>query len=199
MSAVNSLAYRRHELEIVEGRAPEKYLRLLPHITGRRILEIGAAEGVLSLLLADRDPDAAVTALELHPDRHFAALKLQMQWHTLGRRVSGCTMVCGDIRDRLDLLEGVDTLVAVRTIYHLLDSINDVFRAIAACVPNVVLCGNPNRARWSAEAPGSAKVDALGPYNFYAGVPGMVRVLETAGYTIDTIVHEGDPIVTGHR
>lgn len=193
-----SLAYRKNTAAIVDGRPPEKYLRLLPYITGKNILEIGAAEGVLSLLLADRDPAAYVTALELRPERHIEALALQSRWHRLGRRVGRCQMVCGDIRDHLDLLTGIDTLVAVRTIYHLRESIDDVFEIVAARkVPRVVLVGNPNRARWpDANSP---KLEALGMFNRYAGVPGMRELLERSGYTIDTVVTEGDPIVTGHR
>lgn len=185
-----SLAYRKNEAAIQAGRVPEKYLRLLPYITGRHILEIGAAEGVLSLLIADRDPSAHVTALEMSVDRRAAALALQVRWRALGLRVNGCTMVGGDIRERLDLLDGVDTLVAIRTIYHLRESIDDVFEAAAVYgVGRIVLGGNPNRARRA----GSTDFD------YYAGVDGMRAVLERAGYTVDQVVTEGDPIVTGHR
>lgn len=194
---VGSLAYRRNESEIVKGHVPEKYLRLLPYITGQRILEIGAAEGVQSLLVADRNPSAHVTALELHQERHAQALALQARWRLLGRHVDGCHMVCGDIRDRLDLLEGVDTVVAIRTIYHLGDAIDDVLAAVfGAGVANVVLVGNPNRAKWPNSTP---KARDIGAFNRYAGVPGMRDVLERAGFTVGTVVAEGDPIVTGHR
>lgn len=194
---VGSLAYRRNTDAIWRGRVPEKYRRILPHVTGTRILEIGAAEGVQSLLIADRDPSAEVTALEMRPERHTAALVLQARWRELGRRVDGCTMVCGDITDRLDLLEGVDTVVAVRTIYHLRAAIESVFLCIGAHASNVVLVGNPNRARWAAA--GHVVANDLGPFNYYASVDGMINVLEFAGYTIGTVVTEGDPIVTGHR
>jgi hypothetical protein len=191
-----SFAYRVHEDAIWHARPPQKYLRLLPYITGRRILEIGAAEGVLSLLLADRDPTAEITALERHRDRHAAALALQARWKALGKRVDGCAMVHGDIRDRYDLLDGVETFVAIRTIYHLEATVPEVFAAVAAKVPTVVLCGNPNRAQWPHSSSSTAK---LGQWNLYAGVQGMSEALMAAGYTIGTVVHEGDPIVTGHR
>lgn len=193
-----SLAYRKNTEAIWNGQAQEKYLRLLPYITGRRILEIGAAEGVLSLLIADRDPSAQVTALELHPERYASAVALQIRWRALDKRVDGCQMICGDICQRLDLLEGIDTLVASRTIYHLGDAVRDVFAAASAAgVSLIVLAGNPNRAKWPESR--SAKTDETGAFNRFAGVPGMRELLEGAGYTIGAVVTEGDPIVTGHR
>lgn len=196
--ATGSLAYRRNVAAIQDGKPPEKYLRLLPYITGRRILEIGAAEGVLSLLLADRDEAASVIAVEQSPERHAEALALQRRWWLdLGRRVSRCTMVCGDIRQRYDLFDGVETVVAIRTIYHLREAIPDVFAAMAAAgVSSVVLCGNSNRAKWPNSTPKAAE---LGEWNRYAGVGGMGEALIAAGYRIDTVVREGDPIVTGRR
>jgi SAM-dependent methyltransferase len=190
-SARGSLSYRKNEAAIRDGRVPEKYLRLLPYITGRTILEIGAAEGVLSLLLAERGH--VVTALEMQASRHAAAVDLQARWRGKGRRVDGCTMVCGDIRDNLHLLAGVDTVVAIRTIYHFGDAIGGVFDAMyASGVASVVLAGNPNRAR-------RALIGIGDTFDFLAGVNGMSLVLTTAGYTLGDIVREGDPIVTGHR
>lgn len=194
-----SLAYRTHAAAIWNGTAPEKYRRLLPYIHGRRILELGAAEGVLALLLADRDPAATVTALELRHERHADALALQARWRKLGRHVEACTMIRGDIIDRLDLLQGVETVVAVRAMYYWRESIPAVFAAMAtAGVSSVVLCGNGNRALRYAEAHGDPG-DNLGPFNRYAAVEGMTEALVTAGYTIGTVATEGDPIVTGHR
>ncbi len=193
-----SLSYRKNTDAIWRGDVPDKYLRLLPHITGRHILEMGAAEGVLSLLLADRDPAAHVVALEQSQERHEAALALKAQWLKLGRRVERCDMVQGDIRGCSSFFYGVDTFVAVRAIYHLRDSVDIVFHAVSRRVPNVVLCGNPNRARRHAAGQAETK-DNLGDYNYYAGVDGMKDLLERHGYTIGAVVSEGDPIVTGHR
>lgn len=193
-----SLAYRKHAEAIRGGQVPDKYSRLLPFIRGRNILEIGAAEGVLSLLMSDRDPQARVTALELRPERHEAACDLQRRWIELGRQVDGCTMVCGNISDRLDLLEGVDTLVAIRTIYHLREQIDPVLAAARKHVQTVVLGGNPNRARRYALDTDEAS-DTLGAFNFYAGAVGMRTALQRAGFTIERVVEQGDPIVVGTR
>lgn len=192
--STGSLAYRQNAAAIWDGHVPEKYTRLLPYITGSRIMEIGAAEGVLALLVADRDPTAQITALELRPDRHADAMALQARWRTLGKRVDGCTMVCGDVRERI--LGNLDTVVAVRSIYYLKESIAAVFAAVSGCgVRKVVLSGNANRARRFAQG----TQDNLGAFNFYASVEGMTQVLARAGYRIGVVIREGDPIVTGTR
>ena len=66
-----SLAFRKNEAAIFRGDVPQKYLRLLPFIQGNKILEIGSAEGVLSLLLAKQGKE--VIALERDEGRHLAA------------------------------------------------------------------------------------------------------------------------------
>lgn len=191
-----SLAYRKNRADIWNGKLPEKYRRILPFITGKRILEIGAAEGVLALAKADQDPSAQVLALEMSHDRHLSALLLQERWRSLCKHVGGCSMLLGDIRNQLDLLEGVETLVAVRTIYHLGEHIDPVFQVAAQHVSRVVLCGNPNRAKWPDSSPKAAE---QGDFNLYAGVPGMRAVLERHGFTVAQVVSEGDPIVIGCR
>lgn len=184
-----SLAFRKNEAAIFRGDVPEKYLRLLPHIPRSRILEIGSAEGVLALLLAKRGDE--VVALERSPERHEAAQILRDAW---GMDVSGPRFICGDIRDNLSRLDGVDTLVAVRMVYYLRDDLDKVFDEVR--VSNVVLCGNRNRAnRWRhgvADEPG-------GPHNYYASREGMRALLERHGYDIVSEVTEGDEIVVGRK
>ena len=121
-SKSGSLEYRKNKNAIKEGNIPAKYTRLLPFISGDRILELGAAEGVLSLLLAERKHK--VYALELRPERHEEAKRLQQLWQSQGRDVSSCEMVLGDIRQKRELLPKVDTLVAVRSIYYLRDQVD---------------------------------------------------------------------------
>lgn len=182
-----SLAYRTNEAAILRGDVPEKYLRIIPHIPGERILEIGSAEGVLACLLARAGK--TVAALERNKERHASALRLVEAW--------GCESPAffnGSIADRLDLLDGIDTLVAVRVIYYLGADLDRVFAAAAEKVANVVLCGNKNRAaRWKAGQPNE------GADNYYASAEGMKDVLTRHGYEIVTEVTEGDPIVVGRR
>lgn len=185
---IGSLAYRKNEAAILRGEVPEKYTRLLPHIPGDRILEIGSAEGVLALLLARAGK--TVTAVERNPERYEAALRLGAVWRVPNVRFLNCSIV-----GRADLLEDIDTLVAVRVIYYLGESLDPVFAGVAEKVPNVVLCGNANRAAaWRAGQAQETKAD-----NYYASHEGMTALLERHGYRIVTTVTEGDPIVVGRK
>jgi SAM-dependent methyltransferase len=186
----NSLAYRKNRPDIWDGKVPEKYLRLLPYIQGNRILEIGAAEGVLSLLMA---ATREVIAIEMRPERVAEGRALKAHWRFLGKQVDGCQFEVGDIRNRLDLLVGIDMIVAVRSIYYLREGTQEFVNR--AKVPLFMMCGNKNRA--AAWARGSE--DSLGSYNFYASIEGMTQLLTTAGYEIQTVVTEGDPIVIGRH
>lgn len=189
-----SLAFRKNEASIRAGDVPEKYLRLLPHIPGKRILEIGSAEGVLALLLARMGKD--VTALEKSPERHQTANQLFGEWLARERSFNAPTFVNGEIAQNLGLLQHKDTLVAVRMIYYLQGQLNTVFTEVAKKVPNVVLCGNRNRAeRWRAGTPD----EPLGDMNRYAAREGMIELLTRHGYRIVDEVREGDEIVVGKR
>lgn len=186
-----SLAFRKNQERIIKGDPPEKYLRLIRHIPGQRILEIGSAEGVLALLLAKAGKQ--VTALERQPERHATAQILRDAW---GMDASGPRFICGDIRDNLERLRDIDTLVAVRMIYYLLDDLDTVFAEVAKQVPNVVLCGNKNRAQWWRDGLPNRNDRAD---NYYASHEGMSDLLTRHGYQIKTVVGEGDPIVVGGR
>ncbi|HWV58719.1 MAG TPA: hypothetical protein VNZ57_14780, partial [Longimicrobiales bacterium] len=85
-----SLAFRRNRAAIERGDVPEKYTRIVTHVPGQKILEIGAAEGVLALLLA-RDKER-VYALERNERRHTEALRLQALWRERGLPVDRCEM-----------------------------------------------------------------------------------------------------------
>lgn len=188
-----SLAYRKNEAAILAGDVPDKYLRIIPHIPGSRILEIGSAEGVLALLLARQG--RYVTAVERSEERDAAAHRLYAEWLAREEHFIAPTFVNADIGQKLDLLNGMDTLVAVRTIYYLRDDIDRVFSEVAKKVPNVVLCGNRNRAeRWRQGVPD----DEGGPHNFYASREGMTDLLTRHGYSIASEVLEGDEIVVGY-
>lgn len=189
-----SLAYRKNKDAIWRGEIPDKYTRVLDLVPGDHILELGAAEGVLSLLLAERK--ARVIALEMKRQRHEEALQLQALWREQGKDVARCEMVLGDLKDRIDLLDQVDTLVAVRSIYYLRDNILRVFEAVGSHVPNVVLCGNKNRGRRYFESSGRPD-DRLGKFNYYASLEGMTKLLQDCGYQIVRAIANGDPIVVG--
>ena len=198
-----SLAYRYDKDTILGGDIPEKYTRLIDLVPGDRVLELGAAEGVLSLLLARTK--ASVIALEKKDHRHEEAQRLQATWHDQGMDVDRCEMVLGDLTEHLDLLEQVDTLLAVRSIYYLRDDLQRVFKEVGRHVRHVVLCGNQfrtrqyRRAKWSWLLGKPIETSNVAKYNFYASIKGMTQLLEGCGYTIETVVADGDPIVVGSK
>ena len=185
----SSLAYRYNKKQIQRGIVPEKYSRIIPYIPGRRILEIGAAEGVLSLLLAQTKEK--VIALEMKSNRYEEALKLKDIFNKKGFDVNKCEIVLGNIDERYDLLEQVDTVVAVRVIYYLPD-VQKTFANITKYAENVVLCGNEGRAK---EFYNSGKKRK----NYYATVEGMENLLKSNGYIITEVISGGDPIVVGSK
>jgi len=182
-----SLAYRKNEALIKRGKFPAKYTRILPYVTGQRVVELGSAEGVLAIAMAKAGKQ--VTAIEKNPSRHHDAKKLADH---LG--APGVKFINGGIQTNLGALEGADMLVAVRSIYYLGDEIDAVFAEVARHVPTVVLCGNRNRAdAWRAGRPH----EPLGEMNRYAASEGMTELLLRHGYTITDGLTEGDEIVVG--
>jgi SAM-dependent methyltransferase len=192
-----SLEYRRNQEQIREGSVSEKYLRILPHVPGKRILEIGSAEGVLALLMAEHKD--RVIALERNRSRHEEAIDLRKTWKARGLEVDNCEMIHGDIRKRFDLLQEVDTVVAVRCIYYFKEHIQAIFEQIAMSVPHVLLCGNRNRAERFDASGGLDPSSKLGEYERYSGERGMREILEEHRYEIVDVVPQGDPIVVGWR
>lgn len=184
---IGSLCYRKNEDAILRGDVPEKYTCIIPFVHGHRVLEIGSAEGVLALLLSKAGKQ--VTAIERDPFRHNAAIRLKQTWGDNRTR-----FFQGDIATKLHHLEGKDALVAVRMIYYLSDALDDVFAHAAKHIPNVVLCGNKNRARdWRS----GLRCEETKADNYYASCEGMVDLLKRHGYRIVHEVTEGDEIVVG--
>jgi hypothetical protein len=195
-----SLAYRKNQSDILRGDVPGKYRDLIQYVPGDRVLEIGSAEGVLALLLAREGKD--VTAMERQFSRHQEAIALRDEWLRAGilPEVARTGHVHGDIVQAIDLIEPdvFDTLVAIRMIYYLGEHLDPVFEQVARAIPNVVLCGNGNRAeRWRNGIPADdTKAD-----NFYASREGMTELLKRHGYRIvqEGSVNKGDEVVVGRK
>lgn len=193
-----SLAFRRNQEAIYRGEIPDKYSRLIPYIRGKHILELGAAEGVLGLFLAEKGKH--VICVERDRKRYEAALILKKHWKRTRGLKGTCTMVLGDLSERLDLLDKIDTVVGIRVIYYFSEAERyRVFLNIAKRGCEVVLGGNAGRA----ESYYRRQTDKLGDRNFYASATGMKTLLEANDYRIIEYVKEEigrkkvDPIVTG--
>lgn len=191
---VYSLAYRKHEQDILAGMPPEKYVRLLPHIPLGNILEVGSAEGVLALMLAKRGN--RVTALEKSKERHEKAIELYGDWVDHDKWFQRPLFVNGNIAENLDLLEDKDVFVAIRAIYYFGAQLDRIFDEVARKVPIAILAGNKNRAnRWrQGIIDQNSNAD-----DYYASREGMRALLERHGYRIVKEVTEGDEIVVGRK
>lgn len=193
-SAGLSLFYRENRDAIERGDLPHRYLRVASEVSGDRVLEMGAAEGTLCLLLAQRK--RYVIGIEPHPQRVAVAVQRIAAAQPLEGRVS---FVYGDVRDHLSLLDKVDTFVGMRCIYYLREDIEMLFDAIAQSVPEVVLTGNAEREARFAFGDRSS----LGEYERYATLEGMIELLESRGYRValceEGIPNERDPMVVARR
>jgi SAM-dependent methyltransferase len=188
--------YRDNEETILMGKIPERYMRLVSLIPGSRVLEIGAGEGVLSLLLA-REKEK-VFAVDISPFRNKKALELQSIWREKGFNVNRCEMVLGNIKDHLDLLKEIDTVVAVSCIYYFRDDIYNIFKTIARHATYVVLAGNAHRGQEYFKF-GNRSLD-IGKYNYYASLEGMKLILKQNGYKIIKEMDKGNqPVVVGFK
>jgi len=190
-----SIAFREYEEMLRKGEAPVRYQRLLPYIKGDSVLEIGAAEGIFSLLLTQTK--RRVVSVDITPARHEGAKKLQDLWLQAGdSHAAKCEYICGDIFERFDLLVGIDTVVASRVIYYFQERLDDLMEAIAKNARHVVLVGNADRAEaWETRGDGMK----IGKYAYYATTAGMTELLQKHGYTVtDTMMIE-DPVVVGSR
>lgn len=193
-SAGLSLFYRENLDATEHGDIPHRYLRVASEVSGDRVLEMGAAEGTLCLLLAQRK--RYVIGVEPHPQRVAVAVQRIAAAQPLVGRVS---FVYGDVRDHLSLLDKVDTFVGMRCIYYLREDIGLLFDAIAERVPEVVLTGNAEReARFA-----SGDRSKLGEYERYATLEGMTELLQSRGYQITLceagVPNERDPMVVARR
>lgn len=185
-----SLFYRENREAIERGTIPERYERVASQVTGSRVLEMGSAEGTLSLLLAAQG--RRVVGVEPNPDRASLAVQRSAAAQPLE---GGLSFVWGDIRNHLPLLQGVETFVGMRCIYYLREDIEGVFDAVAEHVQEVVLTGNAEReARFA-----TGERVGLGEYERYATLEGMVGLLVARGYRVafseDGIPNERDPMI----
>ena len=192
-----SLAFRNSVDKIYQGRVPKKYTRLVPYIQGNTVLEVGAAEGVLSLLLVQ--DKGRVVGIERNEARFREALKLQQVWKEQGKKVDNCHFHNVDIANNLNLLEGIDTFVAIRTIYYFKENMDKIFSEISKRCRFIVLGGNKNRAVGYAKG---TYIGNVAENNYFASIAGMKEIAAQYGYAIETEISENsgeDPLVVGKK
>ncbi len=189
----------KNEDTIRNGDVPERYKTIAKTTPGRTILELGSADGTQSLVLARENK--IVCGVELMEKQYQISLDLKKEWLERGISLSQVDFVLGGIDEFKKRLNGFETVLMSRVIYHLRNDIDDVMSAITQSnISSVVLVGCPERARRFRE--GGQQGDRMGKYAYYATTLGMETILKTHGFQI---VHStldegpGDPIVVGKK
>jgi len=204
-----SIAFRTASQNIVNGDIPKKYKKILKHIEGDSILEVGSAEGVLSLLAADKKPNRHVLGLERHTIRYQTSLRLKEAWRKLGKHVSNCEFLHDDLINNLHLLKGRDTFMGIRVIYYFLHDIDKIFSEVSKHCKRIILGGNYSRSDGrQSSIKGVSTVKVLGtnpnlsyaPYNviernpnYYASAKGMEEIGKKYGYETELLIPENIP------
>ena len=191
----NHSHYKDHQEQIARGVLPKKIEQIASLIPGNRIIEVGSGEGLLSLALAARGRPH-VSGIEFISLRYETAESLRQLWVEKGLVTeASLTFVQGDIFDRLDLLDGADTLVAMHVLYHLKEHARTLLgEAARRHIASVALVGNANRERKLAIDQESAKSQ----WARLATLDGMSDFLDECGY--ETVLRSrdgGDPVVIG--
>jgi len=211
----NSLAFRHNEEKILSGIIPTKYKKILKHVEGNNILEVGAAEGVLSLLVAKENPNRHVIGLERHSLRYETSIELQKRW-----AINNCKFIKGEFIENFHLLKGIDTFIGIRTIYYFLHDTDKIFSEISKNCSRLILGGNANRsfgsgAKRSIKGITEISVSGLNPNldyapyqkvgrnpNYYASARGMEEIGKKYGYETELLINETnkiDPLYVGTK
>ncbi len=192
-------SFRDNKSDIFNGILPERYEELSRLIPGRRILDVGSADGTLSLHLSgDRD---FVYGLEPSTPRYKTALKLQEVWRRSSDLYGNCQFLNFGVMDRPEILADVDTVIFIRVLYHLGPGAAEVMKLIgvAANIRRVVLCGN--RVKEERLERGE-ELAALGPHAMLATEAGMVQFLNDHDFEVEAIHRletTGDCLLVGVR
>ncbi len=176
-----------------QGQTVPKFDRLVPIMPGNSLVEIGAAEGILSLTMAPHKE--RVRAIDITPARHQKALELKARWIELGKPVENCEMVLGDALKHPELIAGFDTLMASRVIYYFGTYLEEFMDNVRKNVDNVCFIGNPVRTARLAQG----STGKLGEYAKYATVPGMIELVERHGFKVWHVDETLDPLIIAKK
>jgi hypothetical protein len=193
-----SLAFRREAKLIKKGIYPQRFQRVLTHlgdVRGRRFIEVGGAEGTMSALLKTSGA-ARVVMVERQTQRYEMAVKLHQD--------KGIEFFSGNILENLHLLDGLDTLISLRCIYHLGPRVHDLFSAARKSTINFILLEGNETRRDKMDEKNRPGVEGYEPVNQTWGnvlaIPeGMTRLLNMHGFATQVIEDAKSPLVIGRK
>ncbi len=196
----HQIEFRKNRQEIAQGNVPERYRRTASLVPGKRVLDVGSADGTLCLVLA-QTKDLVIGA-ELMRYRHKTALEMRNLWRKRGAQTDNLRFVNRGAKRATPLLAEVDTVVLSRTLYHLRDDAWVLFDRIkrTPSIRYVALFGNRDKEKEWFDTKGGEP--GLGKYLALAAQEGMEDILVQHGFTIETSIastETEDPIVIGVR
>lgn len=192
--------FRKNREQIALGNVPGRYERTASFVPGRRVLDIGSADGTLALVLAQSKEK--VIGAELMRYRHRTAQQMQRTWAERGARTENLRFVNRGVKRVKPLLKEVDTVVLSRTLYHLRADASWLFSQLKEFdnIEYVALFGNRDKEReWFGS---KGEQTGLGEYLAFSGQEGMEDILRKHGFDIETSIastETEDPIVIGAR
>ena len=196
----HQVEFRKNKQQIALGNVPARYERTAELVPGKRVLDIGSADGTLALVLAQSKEK--VIGAELMRYRHKTAQEMQRTWAKRGAKTDNVRFVNRGAKRVRPFLREVDTVVLSRALYHLRDDAFWLFAQIERIptITHVALFGNRDKEReWfdtKGEQPG------LGKYLALVAQEGMEDILKKHGFDIETSIastETEDPIVIGVR
>ena len=196
---LGSKHFDKYRERLFDGVIPRRYADLSRLVPGRRICEVGCAEGVLPLILA-REGRSAL-GIEMSRKRLETAFALKTKWSDMGFDVAEARFALGTWQENRHRLDSYDTLVLIRVIYYLGDEIDRHMDSIPESIETIVLGGNPSRVKEYERGDESASTVKVGEYGYYSTADGMRALLVRHGFTNvqSELTCDNEPIVIGRR
>lgn len=186
-----STGFRHSHRRIQRGSYPRRFhtvLAELGDVTGSKVLDLGGAEGTMAALLHDQGA-AKVILLDAQEERIAIARELHE---------GKFPIIEGNVLDHLDCLEDIDTIVCLRMLYHMGESVHPLFRAIEESgVRRILLQGRLDILRRPPKITAEGAGALTGPV--LRTTDGMERLLGRYGFRVSHTRGGRYPIVVGTR
>ncbi len=192
-------AFEKHREEIFKGLVPERYSEIAGYVPGAKVLDVGSADGTLTVYLATSKKE--VHGSEISKARFQTSLKLKKAWLQQGLISDNCTFYHRKVTDLEDLLSIVDCVVLIRVLYHLKEDADKLFSMIArkSNIKYVAVCGNASKEK---KLERDEPISGLEDFAVLATEKGMIDFLESHGFMIKQQVRlksTGDCLLVGER
>jgi SAM-dependent methyltransferase len=196
----HQVEFRKNKEAIRSGFVPERLVSFANQIPGKKILEIGSADGTLALELGRRGKE--VVGLELTKYRHETAVWLREEWVKQGIPVQNVKFVRSSASNAQDYVFQAETLVLSRTLYHLGEEAFMLFEM--ACksptIKYVAILGN--RVKERIFESGGSIPGLPGRYLKLSSLEGMSDFVQSFGFAValaQEATNSRDPMVIASK